>query len=209
MTCLSIYDSPPLASVSAPMLESLESLAISGGGGPLALDFTALTRVRTFVDLRTASLADLSGLRALTDADELTIDHIDQLPDLRGLAALRNLSTLQITSSRAMTSLVGLGNVTRLGTRLEIVDNASLRDLAGLQNLTSAALVSVGSNPMLTRLELPRLLSIEGFLSIVDMPSLVSLSGLDPLRSVTGDVVIERDPMLSDPEIVAFRARVH
>jgi hypothetical protein len=44
----------------------------------------------------------------------------------------------------------------------------------------------------LTRLELPRLLSIEGFLLIVDMPSLVSLSGLDPLRLVTGGVVIER-----------------
>lgn len=207
MICLSIYDSPPLASVTAPMIDQLDGLNISGGGQALTLDFTALSRVRTFVALRTASLADLSGLRALTDADELIIDHIDQLPDLRGLSALQNLSSLQIMSNPAMTSLAGLENVTRLATRVDIIDNAALRSLGGLQNITSLGAVNFDNDPMLTGLELPSLLSIDDFLGIGHMASLASLSGLDPLRSVAGNIYIADDPMLSEEEIAAFRAR--
>lgn len=207
MLCLSIYDSPPLASVVAPRIAQLEGLFISGGGQALTLDFTALSRVRAFVRLSRASLGDLSGLRALTETDELIIDHVDQLPDLRGLSALQNLSSLQITSSPAMTSLAGLENVTRLATRLELIDNGALRSLAGLQNITSIGTAGFDSNPSLTGLEFPRLTSIDGFLGIGHMASLTSLSGLDPLRSVAGDIVFLDDPMLSEQEIEAFRRR--
>ncbi|TMQ15013.1 MAG: hypothetical protein E6J91_14150 [Deltaproteobacteria bacterium] len=208
MTCLSIYDSPPLASVAAPKIDELGSLFISGGGQALTLDFTALSRVRAFVDVRKAALADLSGLRALTDTDELIVDHVDRLPDLRGLSALRNLSFLQITSNPAMTSLAGLENVTRLASGLEIIDNAALRGLGGLQNVANIGAVSFDSDPALAGLELPRLVSIDGSLRIVQMASLASLSGLDPLRSVTGDIVFTDDPMLPEQDIAAFRRRV-
>jgi hypothetical protein len=204
---LAVYNSPALESVVASQIEQLGGLAVNGGGALHTVSFPALQIVDTDVRVSGGSLPDLSGLHALFAVGTLSIDHIDQLRDLRSLPLLRRLDRLQITSAPALASLAGLEKVTQLAVSLELMNNPALTSLDGLQHVTSAGALRFVANTALPDLSLPGLVSVDQLLQIQDMSSLAHLSGLDPLRAVNGEIIIENNPLLSPREIDAFRDR--
>jgi hypothetical protein len=200
---LSIYDSP-LERVTAPQLMFAQSLLIAGPA--YVLDFGALEEVTGSLALLKLAAPDLSAFSSLVAAQQLEIDDTTQLRDLGALTRLRLVSSIGLRGNAALSSLSGLEQVTQLES-LVVNSSAALGSLSGLQNLTSVGSLVFDSDPALTELSLPALLSVNESFLVARMPALAGLGGLDPLRVLRGQVVIDDNARLTPEQIAAFLAR--
>jgi hypothetical protein len=137
------------------------------------------------------------------------MDQASALPDFVGLQALRQLGHLNLYGNQALTSLDGLEQVVELPRGLYLYLNTALTSVAGLRNVThSGRSVFLGSNHALSALAFDSLTSINGGLAVRYMPSLTSLSGLDALSSVTGEIDIFGNDNVPQAEVDAFLDRL-
>ncbi|MEO7731431.1 MAG: hypothetical protein ABIY55_10690, partial [Kofleriaceae bacterium] len=203
---------PVLETLSAPNLTTVQSLSING---PVrTLDLGRLTSATSGLFLRGAAVPDLSGLRSLASVGALSLAQLDQLHDLRGLVSLHDVRALELVHERGLTSLDGLEAITELPLDLIVENNDALTSLAGLRNVTRVGrTLWLQSNPMLAGIGLTGLLTIgggfsQGGLFVKFMTALTSLSGLDAVTSVTGEIDFLGNDLLSTDAIRAFEQRI-
>jgi len=114
------------------------------------------------------------------DVDNFKVDYAD-CTDMNGIVKI---------SGNNITNLIGLNDITTVGSYLTIVQNPALTSLAGLESLhTVSGAVSIGFNPLLTSLTgMENLVSLDGYLSVYNNNELTSLAGLENLTSI-GDML--------------------
>jgi hypothetical protein len=122
------------------------------------------------------------------------VDDFPRVREVTGTLALGvgNLPPLAITSLEPLECLRKVGG-------LQILNNAELTDLDGLQNLnTVEGYLSIGDNPLLQDLSALGGLTHVGVLSVSDNPSLTSLAGLEGLTSIPGFVHVWNNDALTN-----------
>ena len=97
----------------------------------------------------------------------------------------------------SISNLYGLTNISKVKGKLKISKNPSLKNLKGLENITSPFFensISIGDNDSLNSLAgLDNLDSIVGSLSIFYNDNLLDLSSLSSLKSIRGNLYLEGD----------------
>ena len=162
--------------------------------------FSNLTEVGEEMDISNNTiLTSLDGLNNLTSFPEPTF--INRNPSLASLASLSNLSSsatlfILIHQNGALTDLTGLESLTSAN-NITIRRNDNLVSLTGLDNISDVDDFHIIGNVILENfIEFDNLTTVRN-LSIVDDSSLTSISGLTNLTSITGDLLIENNPLLS------------
>lgn len=123
----------------------------------------------------------------------------------RGVRAIEGI--LAIMNNLSMRNLQGLEDLERAG-ELVLVGNNELTDLRALSSLTSVNEISVLTNPKLESLDgLSGLRTIQS-LVIDGNDSFRSLAGLSSLELIRGDLELLGNKSLSGSEISTFLARV-
>ena len=198
--------SPPATLVGAiieenPRLRSLEALSkveeISGIG--YFWDLPNVTTLSGFRQLaRTGGgnelaqlifkglgITNLQGLGALEQASQLGLADNAQLTTLSGLNPAVTLHSFSVGGSPMFTDLGALSRLTQLKGGLGISDCDSFSDLSPLQQLTSVGTLGLGRNAALT-----------------------SLRGLAGLRTITANLTVHENPLLSTCEVAWLRANL-
>ncbi|MCK9400359.1 MAG: leucine-rich repeat domain-containing protein [Bacteroidales bacterium] len=138
-------------------------------------------------------ITNLNGLNVLTSiGGELYLNNSDALTSLIGLDNVTSIGRLIIYSNNLLTNLEGLGNVITIEYQLFITTNISLTSLSGLNNLTTIGqFLEIIYNDSLTNLAgLGNLTSIGTYVWIANNPALSNISDLGNLNSIGGYLTI-------------------
>jgi hypothetical protein len=139
------------------------------------------------------ALTSLDGLDDLVLLDGfLIISHNPQLSNIDALASLPGTyDQLGIENNPSLTNLDGLSGMIGLGGSLRIVDNVSLSDASGLAGVQSiAGNVLIQNNPGLSDLGLWSTKTVDGFMVLSAMPSLISLDSLINVYGIDGPLYV-------------------
>jgi hypothetical protein len=208
-TALDFGASPLLTSVSAPRVTRLSYINVTEVPALTTFDVSALTTIDRHLDFRDNNVADLSGFRSLRSVASLYLSRLKRLQDLRGLTSLEDVGRIELYYDQTLTSLAGLEHVRQLEQGLLIQsDAAQIKDLRGLDNLAYAGLdvtVNLAALESLTGLE--SLTTVDGGLTIGWAKKVTSLTPLDHLTKVTGDIDLD-DTGVPDDQIAALKQRV-
>lgn len=154
-------------------LESLEGLG-------------ALRQIGSYLHLtENFALFTTIGTELLVEiGDFVIVSNNPVLQDLLGLASLAGTNgQLRIEANPSLDSLAGLENMIGLNGDLGIVNNTSLTNTSALSGLRAVGGNVLYQNNPATALGLDSLETIDGFLFVVDMPT---LSTLDDLQGLIG-----------------------
>ncbi len=201
-----IRENDALVSLSGPpdLTAVLESLEVRDN--PVLESVAGFDALRSVVELRIEGNPRLTSIAMGPDFEQvryLTLG-TNALADLTAFGTLRAIDTrLTVRAAPALTSLEGLDSLERLG-GLRVEHNPVLDSLQGLQDASAAGGVSgtieLQGNPELKTLSgLDWMRWVDGDLIIggTDAPTpLLSLTGLEQLEVVTGRVVIQRTRLL-------------
>ena len=159
-----------------------------------AHDFSGLDsirRVRGALVLMDSS-ATLEGLDALaTVGGTLRLSNVDRVRDLQGLSGLTEIGGhLRIEDAPALTSLSGMTALRNI-TASVWLERTEVASLAPLQTVLAVGGVRLDTNSQLT--------STAGLPPVIELSELVlhwnsslaELTGLDTVRSVTGDLAVD------------------
>ena len=167
-------------------------------------DLSSLEQISGDFRLRALSLADLRGLDSLAAIEEeFVLQAGDALVSLDGLGGLQSAGTIQVVGA-GLKSIEALENIERTGL-LTLGPCESLTSVAGLGSLQSVDdYFAMGRLGVSNLDELAALRTVGGFLSVVDNPSLTSVSGLSSITSIGGDLYITDNPSLSTADAEAL-----
>lgn len=214
-----LNDLPEFEALEAPpCLESIGSLIL--------LDLPALERMGDFSTVGTIRSLALHRLERLHDLGDFTgvvvqaleIHRCPAVTDLAALGPLVGVERLVLGGNTALTAAPTCVDPSPV-TTIRLFDNPGLTSLRGLEQLTSAAEISISGSPQLatldglgglTRIErglmlgglgirdLGGLASLErvGLLSIADNAALASMQGSGALRVVEGPLRVADNPAL-------------
>ena len=171
-------------------------LALYGNESLGSLEGLENLRTTVEVDIKGTALRSLAGLEQL-NAQGLLIWDNASLTSLAELVNLQNLRDLSIIENSSLQQLDGLDNLVSVDRGFNINDNSALGDLGGLRSLTSVRQFSLRRNPLLKNLIGLENLSSASVLTIAGNTSLLSLAGLETLNSV-GDMEISRNPLIEN-----------
>lgn len=122
------------------------------------------------------------------------------------------LGTVHMPDSSDASVLEPLEPITRIGGNLSVFRNHGMTDLSGLERLVYVGETIVlrldDSHGAFTSLAGLDNVREAGGLTLDSIPGLTSLDGLASLEIIHGDVLIARNPELSNAEIDAFLSRV-
>lgn len=176
-------------------------------------NFEYLTKIGGTFIITNTQLTSLQGLDNLTFiGDRLTISTNNSLTALTGLDKLTAIegNYITITSNSSLSSLTGLEKMTSIKGQLYISYNHSLTSLAGLDNITSIeralvihqnhGLISLSGLNQLTSVGNSLYLSGSSYstdgLTITTNIKLTSLTGLENLTSIRGDLTLSNNKEL-------------
>ncbi len=186
-----LYGEAPLTLVEIshnPYLMSVEGLAGFTGFAP---DATELT----FRD--NGALTSLHGVEQLVgEIDVLRVSEMNNITDLSPLAGIRPRTKLSIVYNDSLLKLNGLDSVTGHIDSIHIAGK-SLYDLTALAAVTSANYVGIYDTVVLQKLD-----GLEGLTTVKDLrlannAGLKGLDALSSLESVTDELIIESNPLLT------------
>ncbi|MBC8321383.1 MAG: T9SS type A sorting domain-containing protein [Bacteroidetes bacterium] len=123
---------------------------------------------------------------------DVTINGPTEISNLLGLSVLESINgNLYIDINLNLNSLSGLENLTYVGGELQIWNNPAISNLDNLSSLEHVGALYIASNDSLTNITgLSMLDSIEYFLHIEDNELLNSISGLENITGLSGNVDI-------------------
>jgi hypothetical protein len=164
-------------------LTDVGTLTLRDNEALLKVALPSLLRVEQLV-LENTVLVDLDGLASVQEVGALRLSGNSALVDVSGLQAdLTELDYLTVSDNSVLTSLASL----RIGVTGSIFvhDNPSLRDLEGLEGVTSLNYLEVHDNLLLDNLDaLSGLNTVTYNLWISGNSALTSLAGLQSLTTV-------------------------
>ena len=164
-----------------------------------------------------SDITNLNGLSSLSDWGDVFIFRTS-LTDLTGLVLNDNnlylIGNTQISSLTGMSSSLDIQNffcadnpvLASLGSQtfqsanfVQLIANAGLQNISGLNNLRKAALLQISRNDILPNLNgLNNLDSVDLNVQIASCDMLTQLTGLQSLAHIGGDLRIEQNPLLTD-----------
>lgn len=145
------------------------------------------------------TLIDLTGLEGFFEVSYLSIYDNNNLKTLEGLDKLTIVSgDVSIQGNPALENLNGLNSLHTVQEVFGINSNATLTDISALAQLNSAFVMAIGSNPSLTNLSGLENLHDLWTLAIVRNDALQNLDVFSSLTSITGDLTIIENPVLTD-----------
>ena len=176
-------------------------------------NITSTNVVRWFSIYDSPSLTNLNGINLTSIGGQLTIRNCDGLTNLNEFSSLTSVGTISIVGNDNLTDISGLSNasfntslgyggitiqdnplltnidafsgITALNTTLDISRNASLANLDGLGNLTSAQFIQISDNDLITHVDFLSNLTSVFYLGISDNDALLNLDGCSNLTSIT------------------------
>lgn len=152
------------------------------------------------------NLTDLTGLNNLTTiGGVLSIgDNTQTNTPLNSFEGLNNLTSigydLQISGNESLNDITALSNLTSLGGFLKIQFNDNLTNIQGLNNITSVGGLMLWFNESLSSIEGLEKLDFIGDdgMFIANNPLLVSLTGLEGVISIGGNVSLGQNSALTN-----------
>ncbi|HFA50018.1 MAG TPA: hypothetical protein ENJ95_13500 [Bacteroidetes bacterium] len=145
------------------------------------------------------SMSDLKGLEGITGTRSLDIRENANLQTLEGLDNLAIADgNFSISGNPALLNLNGLNSLHTVKDVFGIHDNAVLADISALAQLSSVYVMAIGRNPSLADLSGLENLNDLWTLSIVNNNALQNLDAFSSLTSITGDLTILENPVLTD-----------
>ncbi|HET8936104.1 MAG TPA: hypothetical protein VFN67_21810, partial [Polyangiales bacterium] len=141
-------------------------------------------------------LESLSGLDSVTGLQNLTINDCDALTDLSGLSALRDVGGMRLEGNAGLLSLNGVPQL-RAAYSIELVSDPNLVDISALSVLEDVKYLWVYNLLYLTDF-LPLRNVRVGSVTILNMPSLQSLDGLEGLGENANVINVQNNAVLED-----------
>ncbi len=164
-------------------------------------DFQNLTIIEGGISiLDNASLTSLSGLPVMTTVGGgITIRNNDMLSDISYFENLTHCGgSLFIIDCDMLSDLSVFENLTYINSNLKIENNDLITELSAFDNLTHVNNIDILYNNQLASLPDFQFLDTIGWLRIIGHPSLQSLSGIEAIRTIRGNLKIEdNDALLS------------
>lgn len=198
----------PEATVDLGSLRGADSIAISSVAPTRTeIDLGSLGNVTGELLLFRLAITNLSILPNLRKAGVLRVSTNAALTAVTGLHASLEVAELDLMSNPALTSLAGLP---ALGTveRLKVNNNDALVDLRGLDGITWAkGNVFIGNNLLLESLDGLAIRRIDGELRLLRNFELTSITALDALTTLGGDLSVGFNPIPPD-DLAALRTRL-
>lgn len=168
-------------------------------------DFNGLENVRALYIVEftnNPSLVSLTGLRNVESIFGFVIKNNDRLTDLSVFNNIKGTQGIDIRDNDLLATLDGFRNVEEIQGELRIENNSSFIDMRGLEKLKKVNKLQILANPNLRDLRgLDSLSSMLGQVYAITIWSndrLQSLSGLQNLRTVWGSIQISRNFLLTD-----------
>ncbi len=145
-----------------------------------------------------SAITDIQGLNPLRQIDDLYVDSTSVV-DLDGLQDLSEVGCrLEINNNALLSNLASLESLERVGCQFEITGNEQLTNLEGLQKLQESANLIVRQNASLTSLSaLQGLRQVDWGIQISENSILPSLDGFDGLSQL-GYLQIYSNPFLEN-----------
>lgn len=176
-------------------------LRIDGNQNLLTLDGLETLTSGNAIVISNNALNDLEGLDNLqTVSNNFALIDNSNLTDISSLSQLSLVgnASLNILNNSSLPNLMGLDNLTSAGA-VTIEDNEALVSLDGLQNLSTVDLwVRLINNGLETLNGLQGLSSVGDDLNIEQNNELINLDGLVSLSQVGGDLIIRNNSMLNN-----------
>lgn len=212
---LRIGDPEGAATPGLDTLAGLEALETIGGG--LYIDsvqslgsIAALGNLRFVHELRVyalPALASLEGLQGIEELDGTLV--LGDMPLLVDLAGLRNLgrvgrnlalAELPLADFGGLDALTAVGEPGGNASVITIDANPNLVSLAGLDGIAwhDRTQLQISRNPMLVELSAFASATELEMLALGGSEALVSLTGLESLERIHGDLVLQGNPALAD-----------
>lgn len=152
------------------------------------------------LEIRFSMLEDLAGLDALHSVGELVVISNANLVDIGPLPALTRADAIDIRDNNEVVALSGLSQIVE--TRdFGLIGNDALADLSALSGLERTEDLEITRSPVLDMDALGLLQVVGGTMTIEAMPVLESISGIESLQLVCGNVDIRENTELLQCEV--------
>ena len=171
------------------------------------MTLNSLGRIDGVLSVVNTNLIDLTGLNQLKEAYTIGIIQNDGLKSLNGLQQIERIEeTLTILKNKNLEEIDALLNLSAIGNQLNIQDNeklASIKPLSGIKKIIAVNLIKNASLVSLDGLEnLDSVFGVsvtgEPYLDILNNESLKDISALENLKFVAGNLTIFKSPLLED-----------
>lgn len=153
-------------------------------------------------------LSDLDGLGNLAEITDgtgqgaITINGNPMLNNLSAFSRITKADYVYIQHNQLLSDLAGFNNLESVTHFLHIEDNPGLTDLSGLEKLTTVGRLEIVGNASLQNLQgVNSLLTIEGndyAIGIASNDQLLSLSGLENVIYAEGSIQVSNNKALAD-----------
>jgi hypothetical protein len=154
---------------------------------------SSLKEIDTLYGSRTG-LLNLNGLEGITSANRLHFD-VTSVANIDGLSNLKSINSLKLNN----TPLVSVAPLSSLISASELsLGYAALQSLEGLEGIISLDSLNVTANNLTNFKGLENLVSVTTDLRAGFNVGLLSLDGLESLRSVGGNLIIRKSTKLED-----------
>jgi Receptor L domain. len=167
--------------------------------------FNQLTEIGALLTVRNTAISDFDGLENVSTVGQMGAIVIRDNTNLSNISGLANIvgfdRSILIRNNPNLTSLSGIEWLVNC-TSINIIDNSTLSDLSGLNNLTTADAVFIRGGAFTDLTGLENLISVSSFFSLINNASLTDISALNSNLNV-GSINILNNGILSDCAIQA------
>ena len=188
---------------------SLSNVSISSNTISSLVGLENLTEVTGFLTIASnIILPNLTGLTNLQSVMTLVVEFNEDLINLDGLGST-TIQELAVTDNPSMSS-IALTSELEAMQEIEIVDNALLTDLTGLENIVSTSFIGLSGNGITSLNGLQNLESVQNSFIINTNDMLPNLNGLSNLQYVESLTVGLNETMVNldgvgDIQVAALR----
>jgi len=149
-----------------------------------------------YIFILQTQIQDLYGLDNLVDIDHLALWFNVGLENLEGLTSVENIGSMELFINSGVTNLSGMDNIQNID-NLNLFSNANLDDITHLSFIESMSSLTLGGNALTSLSGLENLATVSGDLSITN-ESVSHFNELVNLQSIGGSLYIAYNDQIQD-----------